>query len=261
MGVFKINIFLNVISLLSSLLLNAQTDTVKSQIYKWYNVEINNETGTGKMLLLEGSTTDLKNLQIYAEALMPGKSITVDNLKNNEETLIIIKEGNVNFKLNEEEKILIQGSVALVVPGDKYFVKNTGAANAAYYVFKYKSKSPPDSERGNKDGGSFTIDWNSLEFHPHGKGGIRNYFERATPMLKRTEMHVTTLNPGIKSHEPHTHRAAEIVLMISGNTQMQIGETFYDGSDGDLYFLGSNVPHAIENTGNESCMYFAFQFE
>jgi len=80
-------------------------------------------------------------------------------------------------------------------------------------------------------------------------------------MSKRFEMHVTTLNVGIKSHEPHTHRAEEIVLMINGNTEMEIGNGLYKGTDGDLYFLGSNIPHAIKNIGTEPCMYFAIQWE
>jgi (S)-ureidoglycine aminohydrolase len=80
-------------------------------------------------------------------------------------------------------------------------------------------------------------------------------------MSKRFEMHVTTLNEGLKSHDPHTHRAEEIVLMINGNSEMQIGENFYKGSVGDLFFLGSNIPHAIRNVGAGSCMYFAIQWE
>ena len=87
------------------------------------------------------------------------------------------------------------------------------------------------------------------------------FFEQGTAMSKRFEMHVTTLKEGIRSHDPHTHRAEEIVLMIEGNTEMQIGQTFVKGTNGDLYYLGSNVLHAIRNIDTKPCMYFAFQFE
>jgi (S)-ureidoglycine aminohydrolase len=80
-------------------------------------------------------------------------------------------------------------------------------------------------------------------------------------MCERFEMHVTTLNEGLKSHDPHTHRPAEIILIIEGNTEMQIGDDFYQGTQGDLYFVASEVPHAIRNTGKSACSYFAFQFE
>ena len=261
MKIFKINIFVAVLCVLSATIITAQPDTVKSQVYKWKDVKINKDTGNGVNPIFRGSTTDLQNMQIYSESLRPGKLIPVMDSQTDNETLIIVKKGELNFKIKNEEKLLIPGSIALIFPGEEYSASNSGESDAVFYVLKYKSKAPIDVERGNEDGGSFMISWNDLEFHPHDKGGIRKYFERATAMLKRAEMHVTTLNAGIKSHEPHTHRAAEIVLMISGNTQMQIGESFYKGSDGDLYYLGSNVPHAIENVGKESCMYFAFQFE
>ena len=74
-------------------------------------------------------------------------------------------------------------------------------------------------------------------------------------------MHVTTLNEGIKSHEPHTHRAEEIILVIDNKTEMQIGSDFYKGVTGDIYYVASNIAHAIRNDGVGPCMYFAFQFE
>jgi len=80
-------------------------------------------------------------------------------------------------------------------------------------------------------------------------------------MQKYFEIHVTTLKEGLRSHDPHTHRAEEIVLMIEGDTEMQIGEKFYKGKTGDFFYLGSNVLHAIRNEGTKSCMYFAIQFE
>lgn len=75
------------------------------------------------------------------------------------------------------------------------------------------------------------------------------------------EMHVTNLNPGIKSHEPHTHAAAEIILMVKGKTQMEIGNQIYPAKAGDVYYAASNIPHAIRNLGDEQSMYFAFQWD
>ena len=69
-------------------------------------------------------------------------------------------------------------------------------------------------------------------------------------MLEYYDIHVTNLNAGIKSHEPHTHHATEIVLIIKGNTQMEIGDNIYKGKAGDIYFLASEIPHAIENIGD-----------
>jgi (S)-ureidoglycine aminohydrolase len=42
---------------------------------------------------------------------------------------------------------------------------------------------------------------------------------------------------------------------------MQIADRFYKGNTGSIYYLGSNVPHAIQNDAIGTCTYFAFQFE
>ena len=80
-------------------------------------------------------------------------------------------------------------------------------------------------------------------------------------MCKRFEMHVTTLKEGLKSHDPHIHRAAEIIIVIDGNTEMLIGDKLYKGEKGSVYYLPSNVLHGIQNKGVTTCSYFAFQFE
>jgi len=105
------------------------------------------------------------------------------------------------------------------------------------------------------------VNWKDIKYKPHDKGGIRNFFNQETEECHRFEMHVTNLNAGIKSHEPHTHRAGEFVLVTKGNTEMEIAGKKYQGNEGDLYFLESEVSHAIKNIGTEQCQYFAFQME
>jgi len=74
-------------------------------------------------------------------------------------------------------------------------------------------------------------------------------------------MHVTTLNPDSNSHAPHTHPAKEIIVMMKGNSEMQIGGKIFKGKEGSVYFMESNVLHGIRNTGTTPCTYFAIQFE
>jgi len=80
-------------------------------------------------------------------------------------------------------------------------------------------------------------------------------------MQKRFEIHVSTLKEGMRSHDPHTHRAEEIVLLIEGDTEMQVGDQFKKVNAGGFYYLGSNVLHAIKNIGTKPSTYFAIQFE
>ena len=239
----------------------AQESAVRSYVYRWNDLKVEKETSRERRPILQGSTTDLENLEIHATTLAPGKAPHPSHAHEDEEELLIVKEGQLKVTIKDESKVLGPGSIALIVPGEEHGFENAGDTQASYYIMKYRSKLPMNRERGKEAGGSLMIDWNDLDFSTHDRGGIRRYFDRPTAMCKNFEMHVTTLNGGLKSHEPHTHRAAEIVLMIEGNTEMQIGDEFYKGTQGDLYFLASEIPHAIRNTGEEPCVYFAFQWE
>jgi (S)-ureidoglycine aminohydrolase len=74
-------------------------------------------------------------------------------------------------------------------------------------------------------------------------------------------MHATRLNAGMNSHAPHTHVQEEIILMLEGEATMHIDGKELKTSVGDVIFLDANVPHAITNTGDIPCEYFAFQWK
>ena len=93
------------------------------------------------------------------------------------------------------------------------------------------------------------------------KGESRQIFSQPTSWLTKIDMHATTLNPGEVSHLPHIHRAEEIILMRSGHVQMYINGQHYPAAGGDLVFLASGNPHALENNGTERCEYFALQWQ
>lgn len=237
-----------------------QQQPLLSDVYSWKNLQAEKQPTSEKRLIAEGSGAVLSHLTIYAITLKPG-AIPRETHIYNEEVLIIVKEGRLRVTIQDHARVLGPGSIAVVMPGDQYSVENAGHTKATCYILAYTSKTSPDSKRAASAGGSFMMNWNDIAFTPHDKGGIRRYFERPTAMINRFEMHVTTLNKGLKSHEPHTHRAEEIVLMIEGNAEMQIGDTIKKAAPGDLIYLGSNVSHAIRNDDTRPCMYFAFQWE
>lgn len=248
------------ISLLLPAFAVAQPDSVASGVYTWQSLQVNNKLNPSN-ILFEGSTHDFEWMQMSAATITDDKTTLIGRVPANEERLLIVKSGTVNISFGDSSYLIGPGSIALLISGEKYSLTNNKTVPVVYYLMKYRSKLPMDIARGKNAGGSFVKDFSKISFNPHERGGIRNYFERATAMGKRLEMHVTTLNGSIKSHEPHTHRAEELVIMIEGNTEMQIGDKFYKGTAGDIYYLGSNVLHAIRNTDKKSCVYFAFQFE
>ncbi|HYG17401.1 MAG TPA: cupin domain-containing protein [Ohtaekwangia sp.] len=229
-----------------------QHNVAISGVYPW------KEPGqTESPVLLAGKSASLDFLEVSAVILTDAPREEDHAF----EELVIVKEGNLKVTVNEEEKTLGPGSVALFVPGETHRLESAGKGPVTYYVLKFTSRVGPNAVRGKDAGGSFTVDRNTVPFKPHGKGGVRQFIERPTTMFERLEMHVTTLNAGLKSHDPHTHRAAEIVLMIHGDARMQIGDKLYSAGPGAVIFLDSDVLHAIENTGDTPCEYFAFQWQ
>ncbi len=209
-------------------------------------------------VMMAGETPHFSAMTFQVETLKNSDTEkTIHNKK--QEQIIIIKAGELEVKLDRETKIIGNQSVIFIHPRDTCYIKSK-SPKTIYYTMIYQAKQPVDLARGVDAGSSFIIDFNTLKYKTHDKGGIRNYFRTKTAMCSYYEMHVTNLNAGIKSHEPHTHFASEIILIISGNTEMEIGDHMYKANEGDVYFVGSDVPHAIKNTGNAQCMYFAYQW-
>lgn len=253
--------FFLIFTLLLPVIAYCQEAVVQSKKYSWKQPSEKSDQNIFSAVLFQGSVYDMEYMQMSANAILPAKKKTSLQVPGNEEQLLIIKSGTLTIGIKDSAWSIGGGSIALLMPGEKYEVRNATTDSCTYYLMKYRSKLPMDVARGVSSGGSLVKDWNKILFKSHDRGGIRNYFERPTAMCKRFEMHVTTLNEGIKSHEPHTHRAEEIVLIIDNKTEMQIDDKFYKGGTGDIYYLGSNVSHAIRNDGKGTCTYFAFQFE
>ena len=238
----------------------AQKDSLSSGVYSWKEPVKKNSRTISSAALFEGSTYDMKWLQMSGNTIPSSETRITVKVPMDQEQLLIIKSGTLKVA-RDSVYSLSAGSVGLFMPGEAYILQNSGEQSCTFYLMKYRSKSPVDIARGTTSGGSLIKDWNNIEFKPHDKGGRRDFFERPTAMCKRFEMHVTTLKEGLKSHDPHTHRAAEIIIVIDGNTEMQIGDKLYKGKKGSVYYLASNSLHGIRNDAVGDCSYFAFQFE
>ncbi|HEY3405455.1 MAG TPA: cupin domain-containing protein [Ohtaekwangia sp.] len=210
---------------------------------------------------IAGTATDMKDFRLDVQVIPKALKEKKIKVSDTQEQLIIVRSGNLGINLNDSAYSLGKGSVVLIMPGDVYTIKNNSAVPVEYYLMQYTSKTAVDAGRGRSSGGSIVRDWDKIPYKPHDRGGRRDFFDRPTAMCKRFEMHVTTLNGSLKSHEPHTHRAEEIVLILEGNTEMQIEDKFYKAVAGDVIFLASNSLHAIRNEGTTPCTYFAFQWE
>jgi enterochelin esterase-like enzyme/quercetin dioxygenase-like cupin family protein len=206
--------------------------------------------------MMNGTTVLFSKAQIIRKTIAAKEEVKIT--KSTDERMFILGKGTIEAKLNKERKTLNAGSVIFLAAGDELQYKVN--AEAMIYDFSYIAKQRNTAQFGKTLATSFIKSFDEITFTPHDRGGVRSYFNTATPMCAYYEMHMTNLNPGIKSHEPHTHRAAEIVLMLEGNTEMEVGNNVIRASEGDFYYLDSSIPHAIKNIGDKQSRYLAYQW-
>lgn len=236
------------------------TDSLPPGVYHWDSLVTSIEDTRIRREIMEGSTTSLAHFEAHTSTLEPGKAPHPPHTHADEEELLIVKEGQVKITINGVSKIMGRGSIAYAIPGEEHGIENAGTTQATYYVFKYKSNLPMNLERAKQNGGSFMINWDTVKVAKTDKGQRREFFNKPTSQLVKFEMHTTALNAGFDSHPPHTHKEEEIVLILKGTVQMNIGGNLYKAGPGDVIFLSSGVSHNLTNIGNDQCEYFAFQW-
>ena len=249
-----------IISCFLCLLAFSQLSEVKTGVYHWSERPVKKYSDRESGVFMEGSSPHFEYLKIHATTQYPGAKPSPVHANADMEELVIIKEGTMKATIDGESKILSAGSVLLIMPQQSQTFENAGNGNLSYYALKYKSKKPVNLERGLASGGSMMLNVDSLAFKPNTNGGRRNYFDRPTSMCEKMEMHVTQLNQKGPSHEPHSHVDTEIILMISGETEMTIDGKEYSARPGDFYFIEPGLFHGIRNASDKPCSYFAFRW-
>ena len=239
----------------------AQLEPVKSGAYHSADrpVKISGDRESG--VFLEGTSAHLEYLRIHATTQYPGAKPRPAHANKDNEELVIVKEGTMKVTIDGKSAILGAGGVVLIMPQQMQAYENIGNSNLTYYAMQYRSKKPINIERGIAGGGSMMLNADSLVFKPSEKGGGRAYFDRATAMCERLEMHVTQLNKKGPSHTPHSHLETEIILVTSGETEMTIDGKEYKAGPGDFYFVNSELFHGMRNASDEPCSYFAFKWK
>jgi len=267
MNSIKINharqkIVLFFVAMLSTCFLKAQrTDSVKSAVYALNKIQSKKGETSSSQQIFKGHTLDLDYFEMHATTLEPGQAPHSAHTHGDTEEVIIVKKGIVKVTVNGHSTTLGPSSVAVIMPGDEHGIENAGTENATYYIVKMKSQNATNRERAAKAGGSFIVNWDTVKIKKTEKGQHRDIFDRPTSQFARFDVHATTLNSGQVSHPPHTHRSEEMIVMIKGNVQMNIDNKFYKAAAGDVIFLNSEIPHALNNTGHSACEYFAFQWQ
>ncbi|MDB5031252.1 cupin domain-containing protein [Mucilaginibacter sp.] len=239
---------------------NAQSDVLKAGVYNLDNNKTIHIRGVEKRTIISGKTLDLQKFEIATFTISAGKVYTQPIIDSQFEQLIVVKSGNVTLTINDTTKTVAAYSIALILAGDKISFKNNANEPATFYIIKYKSTNTADIKRGHDAGPSVIKDWSLLKVNKSTKGETRAIFDRPTSMFGRFDVHATALNPGFASHDPHTHRVEELILMLNGSVQETIAQDKFDAHAGDCIYLSSGILHGPKNISNEQCYYLAIQW-
>jgi (S)-ureidoglycine aminohydrolase len=219
------------------------------------------KTGAQEKTMILAGETQFFQFYEFSSTTLSEKGIRSVPAKKDNEQVVIVMDGELQVAINKVNKILSRGGVAHILPGEMFALTNAGKSPVTFYLMEYKSRASVDHERGTKNGGSVAMRWDQVEKKTTDKGFSRIFYNHPTSMTTKFDMHATTLKPGVSSHAPHTHAEEEIVLMLRGKGRMNIDGKFYDVAPGQLSYLSSGISHAIENSGDEECEYFAFQWK
>ncbi|REG81402.1 (S)-ureidoglycine aminohydrolase [Algoriphagus antarcticus] len=239
----------------------AQLQPVKSGIFKWDDHEVISNEDRVSRPILEGVSPHFEYLEIHATTQAVGAKPSTAHANEDIEEIIIVKEGLMKVTIEGKSSILGANGVVSLMPQQMHSLQNAGESPLTYFIIRYRAKKKMDVERGVTSGGSLMINQDSTVFKPTSVGGVRSYFDRSTAMCERLEMHVTTLDRKVPSHEPHAHIESEIILMISGETAQLIDGKEYTAKAGDFYFMESQSMHGIRNITEQPTTYFAFKWK
>jgi quercetin dioxygenase-like cupin family protein len=108
--------------------------------------------------------------------------------------------------------------------------------------------------------GSTVFRWEDLVVKPTGVGERRDVARQPSGTLAEFECHISTLNPNLASHPPHTHPQEELIILRDGTLDVHINGKETRVGPGSLFFFAANNPHAVQNRGDKPATYFVFNF-
>ena len=107
---------------------------------------------------------------------------------------------------------------------------------------------------------SSVFDWEQIRVDPTPTGQKRVFFSTPTATLDQLAIHVTTVNPGERPHDPHRHWEEELIIVKEGTIEaMQNGQTTVVGP-GSVLFEASNELHGLKNVGDTPASYFVIKW-
>lgn len=102
--------------------------------------------------------------------------------------------------------------------------------------------------------------WADLPPRKTDVGELRPVVRQRTRTLDELEMHITTLDPHVASHPPHTHTNEEMVIVKEGTLQAHVNGKEIAVAAGGVLFFASMQPHAVQNIGDTPATYYVINW-
>ncbi len=109
--------------------------------------------------------------------------------------------------------------------------------------------------------GSTVFDWTAMSDKPTNVGSVRSVVRQRTATLDELEMHITTLKPGLASHDPHQHVNEELIIVREGTVETLSNGVWKRIGPGSIIFNASNQLHAIRNVGDAPAVYHVINWK
>jgi len=115
--------------------------------------------------------------------------------------------------------------------------------------------SVPDAPADGKVMGPTVFLWQEMKPKKTATGEVRSVCKSPTATLDQLEIHITTLNPGERSHPPHRHVNEELIIMREGECETLSNGKWIRVGPGSIVFNASNSLHGFRNVGKIAAVY------
>jgi XRE family transcriptional regulator, regulator of sulfur utilization len=107
---------------------------------------------------------------------------------------------------------------------------------------------------------SAVFDWDQLRAAATPVGAKRAIVDSPTNTVDQLEMHVTTVKPGLRPHDPHRHPEEEVIIIKEGTLEVLQNDATTRVGPGSVIFNASNELHGLLNVGDTPATYFVIKF-
>lgn len=228
-----------------------------STVLEWAALPVKEQKTGARREFFRSPTATLEELEGHATTINPGQSPHAPHQHPDEE-IMVLKEGTVEALVNGKTIRVGPGSVVFQASNQLHGLRNVGQVPATYHVFRWKSPGGPRDVKGALPSSAF--DWEATEARREKYGARRQLFQSPTATLAELESHVTTLDAGRASGEPHRHPEEALLIVKEGEVEVLYEGAWRRVGPGSIVFEASNQLHGVRNPGPARATYHVIKW-